>query len=71
MAEVRDQAAWFRQALEELGETQASFARWLLENGDERPPVTVARAVRRYATGEAKVSGEMRVLLHMLRKAKP
>jgi len=70
MSDHADDAAWFRQMLEELGHTQASFARWLAENGDNRPPVTIARGVRRMANGEARVSGEMRVILSMMRAGK-
>jgi len=66
LSDHADDAAWFRQMLEELGHTQASFARWLAENGDNRPPVTIARGVRRMANGEAKVPGEVRVLMNVL-----
>lgn len=63
---ANDNAAWFRQMLKRRGHTQASFARWLAENGDTRPPVTIACGVRRMANGEAKVSGELRVLMSLL-----
>ncbi len=65
-----ESAAWFRQALEDLGETQASMARLMKRKGDDRQPETIARHMRRMATGEARVSGEMRVILTMMQRAK-
>ena len=65
-----ESAAWFREALEELGETQASMARLMKRKGDDRQPQTIARNIRRMATGEARVSGEMRVILTMMKRAK-
>jgi hypothetical protein len=65
-----ESAAWFRAALEELGETQASKARLMKRKGDDRLPETIARHMRRMATGEARVSGEMRVILTMMQRAK-
>jgi hypothetical protein len=63
-------AEWFRAALEELGETQASMARLMKRKGDDRNPETIARHMRRMACGEARVSGEMRVILTMMLRAK-
>jgi hypothetical protein len=63
-------AAWFRAMLAELGETQASMARLMKRKGDDRNPETIARHMRRMATGEARVSGEMRVILTMMLRAK-
>ena len=63
-------AAWFREALVELGETQASMARLMKHKGDDRQPETIARHMRRMATGEARVSGEMRVIIAMMRRSK-
>ena len=54
-----ESARWFRAMLEELGETQASMARLMKRKGDDRQPETIARHMRRMATGEARVSGEM------------
>ncbi len=61
-----ESAAWFRAALEALGETQSSMARLMKHKGDDRQPATIARHMRRMATGEARVSGEMRVILTMM-----
>ena len=63
-------AAWFREALVELGETQASMARLMKHKGDDRQPETIARHMRRMATGEARVSGEMRVIIAMMTRSK-
>jgi hypothetical protein len=59
-------AAWFKAQLEELGQTQSGFARWLEKRGDDRKPGTILRHVQRMANGEARVSGEMRVILNMM-----
>jgi hypothetical protein len=70
---VRDtpeSAAWFREVLEALGETQASMARLMKRKGDDRQLETIARHMRRMANGEARVSGEMRVILTMMLRAK-
>lgn len=56
--------------LEELGETQASMARLMKRKGDDRQPATIERHMRRMACGEARVSGEMRVILSMMLRAK-
>jgi hypothetical protein len=65
-----ESAAWFRAMLEELGETQASMARLMKRKGDDRQPATIERHMRRMANGEARVSGEMRVILTMMLRAK-
>jgi hypothetical protein len=65
-----ESAAWFREALAEIGETQASMARLMKRKGDDRQPETIARHMRRMATGEARVSGEMRVILTMMRRVR-
>jgi hypothetical protein len=63
-----ESAAWFRAELEALGQTQTGFAKWLQRRGDDRKPATILRHIQRMATGEARVSGEMRVILSMMRK---
>lgn len=63
-------AAWFRDQLAELEMTQAELARLMKRKGDDRQPDTIARNIRRMATGEARVSGEMRVILYMMLRAK-
>jgi hypothetical protein len=65
-----ESAAWFRAALEELEQTQASFARLLKRKGDDRQPGTILRNIQRMAKGEARVSGEMRVIITMMRSGK-
>jgi hypothetical protein len=39
----------------------------LEKRGDDRKPATILRHVQRMANGEARVSGEMRVILSMMR----
>jgi hypothetical protein len=65
-----ESAAYFLAALEELGETKASFARLLKRKGDDRQPDTIIHNLRRMAAGDARVSGEMRVILTMMLRAK-
>jgi hypothetical protein len=65
-----ESAAWFRAALEELGETQSSLARLMHRKGDDRKLNTILRTIQRMATGDARVSGEMRVILTMMQRAK-
>jgi hypothetical protein len=62
-----ESGAWFKAQLEALGQTQSGFARWLEKRGDDRKPGTILRHVQRMANGEARVSGEMRVILSMMR----
>lgn len=61
-----ESAAWFRAKLAELGLTQTSLARLMIERGDDRQLMTIQRTVGRMATGHARVSGEMRALLGTL-----
>lgn len=58
-------AAWFRAKLAEIGETHGSIVKFMARNGDDRQPATILRNLERMAGGEARVSGEMRVLLTM------
>jgi hypothetical protein len=67
-AGTSESAAFFRAVLDELGETQSSFARKLARLGDDRKPATILRHVQRMATGEARISGEMKVILTIFRK---
>jgi hypothetical protein len=62
-----ESAAWFRAALEEIGETQHGFAKWMKRLGDDRCVDTIRRNIQRMAKGEARVSGEMRVILTIRR----
>ena len=67
---TQENAAFFRSALDELGENQSSFARLMQRYGDDRQPATILRSVQRMAAGEARVSGEMRVLLTFMQRGK-
>ncbi len=61
-----ESAAWLRARLVELDLTQSSLARQMVSLGDDRDLDTILRALRRMASGEARVSGEMRVILALL-----
>jgi hypothetical protein len=63
-------AAFFRAALQELEESQSSLARLMQRYGDDRKPATILRNIQRMANGEARVSGEMRVLLNFMLRGK-
>lgn len=65
-----ESATFFRQTLEQLGENQSSLARLMKRHGDDRQPATILRNIQRMATGEARVSGEMRVLLNFMLRGK-
>jgi hypothetical protein len=58
---------WFWAELEAMGQTQSGFARWLTKRGDDRRPSAILRHVQRMANGEARISGEIRVILSMMR----
>jgi hypothetical protein len=64
-----ESAAWFRAMLEEPGETQSSLARLMQRKGDDRQPATIPRRIQRMANGEARVWGEMRVILTIMKWA--
>ena len=65
-----ESAAYFRATLAELGETQSSLARLMARHGDDRKPGTILRNIQRMAIGEARLSGEMRVLLNFMLREK-
>lgn len=48
----------FRSALARLRLSQSAFARLLARYGDQAEATTILRRVQRWATAEAKVSGE-------------
>jgi hypothetical protein len=60
----------FRAFLAEIGETQSSFDRTLKRMGDDRADGTILRHVQRMATGEARISGEMRVIMSVFRNSR-
>ncbi len=66
-----ESAAWFRAQLAALGVGQSALARFMLEHGDDRQFGTILRSLARMATGEARVSGEMRVMLDLLKAVAP
>ena len=61
-----ESAQWFRDALERLEMSQSALTRLMLEHGDDRQPATIMRTLSRMASGDARVSGEMRALLGTL-----
>ena len=63
-------AAFFRAAALALEESQSSLARLMQRYGDDRKPATILRNIQRMANGEARVSGEMRVLLNFMLRGK-
>jgi hypothetical protein len=65
-----DSANEFRAFLAEIGETQSSFAKTLKRIGDDRSPGTILRHIQRMATGEARISGEMRVIMAIMRNSR-
>ena len=66
----QDGAAWFQAELATLGESEASLARLMKDWGDDRTPRNILRSIRRMGAGDVRVSGEMRVLLHVLAEAR-
>lgn len=65
-----ESAAWFRAQLEAIGQTTTGLSKWMAKRGDDRRPGTIQRHIQRMASGEVRVSGEMRVILSMLRAGK-
>lgn len=65
-----ESAAFFLAALQVLEENQSSFAWLMKKNGDDRQLETILRRIQRMASGEARVSGEMRVLLTFMMRGK-
>ena len=61
-----ESAAWFHQQLDNLGLGQSELARKMLELGDDRKFDRILRNIQRMANGDARVSGEMRVMLAMM-----
>jgi hypothetical protein len=60
--------AWFREQLSQLGYTQSSFAREMSAKGDPRNLKVILRGISRMATGVVGISGEMRVILSLMRE---
>ena len=64
-----ESAAWFRDKLAELDVGQSALARRMIAAGDDRQFETILRSLRRMASGDARVSGEMRALLCLMAEA--
>jgi len=62
-----ESAAWFREKLETIGIGQSALARLMIERGDDRQFRTILRSLGRMASGDSRVSGEMRALLGILK----
>jgi hypothetical protein len=65
-----ESAAFFRAKLAEIGETQSSLARLMKRYGDDRPERNILRSIQRTASGQSRVSGEMRVLLRFMERGR-
>ncbi len=63
-----ESAEWFRAKLMTPGMSQSALARLMLERGDDRQLGTILRNLSRMASGDARVSGEMRALIGTLEK---
>ncbi len=64
--EYAGEAASFRSAIEMLDLNQSSFAGLLSELGDNRGLKTILRSIQRMVGVEARVSGEMQVIVTLL-----
>jgi hypothetical protein len=65
-----ESAAEFRAFLAEIGATQSGFARTMRRLGDDRERDTIRRHVERMATGQARISGQMRVIMSIFRHSR-
>jgi hypothetical protein len=59
----------FRARLERLSLSQSALAVRLRDLGDDRSVETILRSIQRMATGDARVSGEMKVILRLLEQS--
>lgn len=66
----RDQAEAMRSSIERLALNQSSFAGLLSELGDKRELNSILRSVQRMTNADARVSGEMQVVLTLLARAR-
>jgi type VI protein secretion system component VasK len=62
-------AAEFRAFLKEIGQTQCGFARTLKRTGDTRKKDAIQRHLSRIMLGNARISGEMRVIMTIFRRS--
>jgi hypothetical protein len=63
---VINSPADFKRALADLGIGTGALSKIMKNLGDDRPRPNIQRNLQRMATGEARVSGEMRAMLNML-----
>jgi hypothetical protein len=57
-----------RELLSFMGLNQSRLAFRMKQLGDHRPTETILRGIQRMSNGDAKLSGEMRVLLNLLKR---
>ncbi|MCM2568748.1 hypothetical protein [Janthinobacterium kumbetense] len=60
-------AVLFRSLLEQIGETETSLAKLMVDMGDDRQDSTILRGLQRISNGQARISGEMKVLMNLVR----
>jgi hypothetical protein len=65
-----ESAAEFRAFLAEVGESHTGFARTMKRLGDDREKATIERHIQRMLAGQARVTGEMRVIMSIIRNAR-
>jgi len=63
-----EETAAFSAAIEALGDTQAKLAERMVALGDHRSFASILRSIQRMSSGEARVSGEMRVIVELLQR---
>lgn len=61
-----ESAAYFNDMLKQIEMTRTTLARLMKRKGDDRKLETIQTHLRRMASGNARVSGEMRVVLTMM-----
>ena len=57
-----------RARIADLGISQTGLARRMIELGDDRTEKNIVRSIQRMIAGDARVSGEMRALLGLMRR---
>lgn len=68
LASPAEGATMFRGSLEALSLNQTSLAGLMAELGDSREMKTILRSIQRMAGNEARLSGEMHVILTLLKR---
>ena len=63
-----EDAAQLRDSLDALSLNQTNLAQLMTELGDAREMKTILRSIQRMAGQEAKLSGEMQVILTLLKR---